>query len=117
MMILRNILTMASALALAACAVGPDYKAPQSASAPAATGPFVSANSPAVSLDPVAADWWRLYDDPVLDGLVADALASNTDVRVAVANIARARASLRGARADRPPHGRATCRETVCQYV
>src|SRR3546814_5415152 len=54
---------------------------------------------------PVAADWWRLYDDPVLDGLVADALANNTDVRVAVANIARARASLRGARADRLPQG------------
>lgn len=102
-MILRNILTAASALALAACAVGPNYKAPQSASAPVATGPFISANSPAVTLAPVAADWWRLYDDPVLDGLVADALASNTDVRVAVANIARARASLRGARADRLP--------------
>lgn len=102
-MMLRNILSAASALALAACAVGPDYKAPQSASAPAATGAFVSANSPAVSLAPVAADWWRLYDDPVLDGLVADALASNSDVRVAVANIARARASLRGARADRLP--------------
>ncbi|WP_137753345.1 TolC family protein [Sphingopyxis sp. L1A2A] len=104
-MTLRNILTAASALALAACAVGPNYKAPQSASAPVATGPFISANSPAVTLAPVAADWWRLYDDPVLDGLVADALASNTDVRVAVANIARARASLRGARADRLPQG------------
>ncbi|WP_149037702.1 efflux transporter outer membrane subunit [Sphingopyxis macrogoltabida] len=104
-MLLRNLITAASALALAACAVGPDYKAPQSASAPAATGPFLSASSPAVSLDPVAADWWRLYNDPVLDGLVADALAANTDVRVAVANIAKARASLRGARADRLPQG------------
>ncbi|WP_120222065.1 efflux transporter outer membrane subunit [Sphingopyxis sp. FD7] len=102
---LRNLVTAASALALAACAVGPDYKAPQSASAPSATGPFVAANSPAMSLDPVAADWWRLYDDPVLDGLVVDALASNTDVRVAVASIARARAALRGARADRLPQG------------
>lgn len=102
-MTLRNLVTAASALALAACAVGPDYKAPQSASAPAATGAFVSANSPAVSLAPVAADWWRLYDDPVLDGLVADALANNTDVRVAVANIAKARAALRGARSDRLP--------------
>ena len=104
-MMLRNLVTAASALALAACAVGPDYKAPQSASAPSATGPFVAANSPAMSLDPVAADWWRLYDDPVLDGLVVDALASNTDVRVAVASIARARAALRGARADRLPQG------------
>jgi NodT family efflux transporter outer membrane factor (OMF) lipoprotein len=102
-MMLRNLVAAASALALAACAAGPDYKAPQSASAPAATGAFVSANSPAVLLAPVAADWWRLYDDPVLDGLVADALASNSDVRVAVANIARARASLRGASADRLP--------------
>ena len=32
-----------------------------------------------------------------------DALAANTDVRVAVANIARARAALRGARSDRLP--------------
>ncbi|WP_295326978.1 TolC family protein [uncultured Sphingopyxis sp.] len=103
MVILRNLVTAASALALAACAAGPDYKAPQSASAPAATGSFVSANSPAISLAPVEADWWRLYDDPVLDGLVADALANNSDVRVAVANIAKARAALRGARSDRLP--------------
>ncbi len=41
--------------------------------------------------------WWRLYNDPVLDQLVTDALAANTDVRVAVARIARARAALRGA--------------------
>ncbi|WP_227340028.1 MULTISPECIES: efflux transporter outer membrane subunit [Sphingopyxis] len=104
-MTLRTLAAAASALALAACAVGPDYKAPQSASAPAATGSFVAASSPAVSLAPVAADWWRLYDDPVLDGLVRDALAANTDVRVAVANIARARAGLRGAGADRLPQG------------
>lgn len=102
-MMLRTILTAASALALAACAVGPDYRAPQSASAPAATGAFVAADSSAVSLDPVAADWWRLYDDPVLDGLVGDALKANSDVRVAVANIAKARAALRGARGDRLP--------------
>lgn len=102
-MMLRTFTVAASALALAACAVGPDYKAPQSASSQAATGSFVSASSPSVSLDPVAADWWRLYDDPVLDGLVQDALAANTDVRVAVANIARARAGLRAANADRLP--------------
>lgn len=104
-MILRTLTVAASALALAACTVGPDYKAPQTASSQATAGPFVSANSPSVSLAPVAADWWRLYDDPVLDGLVTDALAANTDVRVAVANIAKARAGLRGARADRLPQG------------
>src|SRR3546814_1430756 len=52
---------------------------------------------------PADAEWWRLYKDPVLDGLVADALAANTDVRVAVARIARARAALREVRGDRLP--------------
>jgi NodT family efflux transporter outer membrane factor (OMF) lipoprotein len=49
------------------------------------------------------ANWWRLYADPVLDALVADALAANTDVRVAAARIARARAVLREERAAREP--------------
>ena len=47
--------------------------------------------------------WWRLYQDPLLDGLVRDALAANTDIRVAVARLERARAQLRGARSDRLP--------------
>ena len=98
---LRFLLPTVSALALAACAVGPNYVAPPTP--PKAAGPFVSTASPALSTDPVAANWWRLYNDPVLDGLVADALKANTDVRVAVARLERARASLRGARADRLP--------------
>jgi NodT family efflux transporter outer membrane factor (OMF) lipoprotein len=102
MMLLKQLTTLASALALAACAAGPDYAAPQTASA--AAGPFVAANSPAVQpLAPVQGDWWRLYDDPVLDGLIADALAHNTDVRAAVARLARARASLREVKVDRAP--------------
>ncbi|HEU4650825.1 MAG TPA: TolC family protein, partial [Croceibacterium sp.] len=52
---------------------------------------------------PLPADWWRLYDDPVLDGLVTDALAANTDVRQAMARIERARAGLRAAGAARLP--------------
>jgi NodT family efflux transporter outer membrane factor (OMF) lipoprotein len=53
----------------------------------------------------VPADWWRLYEDPVLDGLIADALAHNTDVRAAVARLERARASLREVEVDRLPQG------------
>ena len=100
-MILRNILTAASALALAACAVGPNYAEPKSASAPVATGPFISANSPAVSLAPVAADWWRLYDDPVLDGLIGQALAEDNELEAAAANLRRVRAALGEARVGR----------------
>jgi multidrug efflux system outer membrane protein len=89
------------ATALTACAAGPDYQAPKTASTAAA--PFIGAVPPAVSAAPAADNWWRLYSDPVLDRLVADALAANTDIRVAVARLEKARAQLRGARSDRLP--------------
>ncbi|HWJ68683.1 MAG TPA: TolC family protein [Sphingobium sp.] len=89
-----------SALALSACAAGPDYVAPLPPAA--SSGPFLT-HSPAVSTAPIAADWWKLYNDPVLDGLVQDALAANTDIRVAVAHLEKARAALSGAKADRLP--------------
>jgi len=93
-----------AALALVGCAAGPDYIAPLPPE-PAMAGPFLSAEDGVVSPSPLPADWWRLYDDPALDGLVADALAANTDIRQAAARIVRARAGLRGARADRLPQG------------
>ena len=58
---------------------------------------------PVASIAPVPDDWWRLYDDPVLDGLVRSALAANADLRVAYANLDGARAALRQARAARLP--------------
>ena len=97
----RNLMIAASALALAACATGPDYAAPQTPATSA--GAFIAASPAVDTLKPVKADWWRLYDDPVLDQLVADAIAANTDVRVAVARLEKARAALREVRTDRLP--------------
>ncbi|HWW63202.1 MAG TPA: efflux transporter outer membrane subunit [Sphingomonadaceae bacterium] len=85
---------------LSACALGPDYRpAPPSA---AAAGAFVS--QPAGTRGAALPDqWWRLYDDPALDGFIGEAFAANTDLRVAMANLARARAILSEARAGRFP--------------
>lgn len=98
----RNLtLAAVSALTLAACAVGPNHVAP--APKPAAAGAFVAASNPAFSPAEPAGEWWRLYQDPVLDQLVTDALTHNTDLRVATANLSRARAMLRESRAGRLP--------------
>ena len=97
------ILSAASALALSGCAVGPDRVSPSPPSLSATSGPFLSAQNDIVTANPLPQDWWRLYEDPVLDGLVADALGANTDIRQAVARMDRARAALRGARSDRLP--------------
>ncbi|WP_294333439.1 efflux transporter outer membrane subunit [uncultured Sphingomonas sp.] len=102
---MASIMAAVSALALSACAAGPNYTAP--ARPQSAAGAFLS-TTPAVSTAPVQEGWWRLYNDPVLDRLVTQALAANTDVRVAVARIERARATLRGATSDRLPQGTAS---------
>ncbi|WP_206365653.1 efflux transporter outer membrane subunit [Sphingomonas sp. AAP5] len=94
------LLTSLSALALSACAAGPTYVAPLPP--PTAAAPFVTTTAATVTTD-AELNWWRMYRDPVLDGLVADALAANTDLRVAVARLDTARASLRGAKTDREP--------------
>jgi outer membrane protein, multidrug efflux system len=87
---------MYAALAvLAGCAtVGPDYKLPEGAALrkPAAQAPFASAAEAALRSEPLPPNWWRLYQDPALDALVAKAFAANTDLRAAAANLARARA-------------------------
>src|SRR4051794_7948047 len=100
--LIRTLFPAVSALALAACAaVGPNHAPP--AVPAAAQDKFVSSSFGAVASTPVEDGWWRFYDDPVLDGLVPQALAANKDIAVATANIAVARASLRGARSDRLP--------------
>ncbi|CAN5303170.1 efflux transporter outer membrane subunit [soil metagenome] len=48
-----------------------------------------------------AGDWWRAFNDPVLDGLVERAAAQNTSIQQAAARLAEARALARTVDADR----------------
>lgn len=86
---------------LSACTVGPNYVQPTPP--PKAAGPFVDPGTARVSTAPVEGEWWKLFRDPALDRLIADALAHNTDVRVAAANLKRARAVVSEARTQRLP--------------
>ncbi|MDO6416810.1 efflux transporter outer membrane subunit [Sphingomonas sp. BIUV-7] len=97
---LRALLAPVSLLALAACAVGPNYVPPIASAS--RTAPLIAAGAP-VAESETPDRWWQLYNDPVLDRLIADALAANTDLRVAVARLDKARADLREARNDRLP--------------
>jgi NodT family efflux transporter outer membrane factor (OMF) lipoprotein len=97
----RHILALSAMLALAGCAVGPNYRPPP---APAgATGPLVSLNPAAASPTAPPDDWWRLYSDPLLDRYVAEAFAANADLAAAEANLTAARAVLDASRAGRYP--------------
>lgn len=102
-------LKAAAALALltvSACTtVGPNYHVPDEAvvKRPDAAAPFVGAAEKPFSQAPLPAQWWRLYRDDTLDDLIDKAFAANTDLRVAAANLARARAVLSEAEELRRP--------------
>jgi len=85
-------LPLACAFLLASCAVGPDYERP-AMELPAA---YPERDIGAAAL---RSDWWKLYNDPKLDELVAAALERNADIRLAVARIEEADANLRVANA------------------
>lgn len=97
----RALPALLASLALGACVVGPDHRDPRPA-APA-QAPFASARSPAFTGDEPPGRWWSLFRDPLLDRLIEQALRENTDLRVAAANLRRARAVLRETRAGRLP--------------
>jgi NodT family efflux transporter outer membrane factor (OMF) lipoprotein len=110
---IATLASLALAASLAACAlkpVGPDYQVPAAAivNKPGAAASFAlapaSAASGATFADtPLPAHWWRLYQDPKLDALVEKALAHNTDLRVALANLEKAEASDRAVEGQHKP--------------
>lgn len=94
---------LAASAALTACTtVGPDYQ-PALPDAAARGASLHASTAAAFTPETPPGDWWRLYDDPRLDGFVAQALEANTDLRIAAANLARARGALREARTGQLP--------------
>jgi outer membrane protein, multidrug efflux system len=84
-----------TAAVLAGCAIGPDYKRPRVAEPPTFRG---QVTTEAASL--ADAPWWEVFQDPILKGLVLEALNNNYDAAIAAARVQEARANLRTARSD-----------------
>jgi outer membrane protein, multidrug efflux system len=87
----------ASMLALGACTLEPHYQRPAAPVPPAWTG----AVQPAAEGAGAAQIGWRdFFPDPVLQQLIAQALANNRDLRIATLNVEAAQAQYRIQRAD-----------------
>ena len=87
----RTLLAAAVAVALTACASTPT-RVPEVDLPPATT-----ATVPGIDR------WWVQFNDPQLTALIEESLAANIDLRIAVARIEEARASLRLARSYQFP--------------
>jgi NodT family efflux transporter outer membrane factor (OMF) lipoprotein len=85
-------LTIALPALLAACTVGPDYKAPDTVLPEnwAASG---ITKSPADSKAAVEQEWWKHFNDPVLSQFIQKASTDNFDLKIAGARIGQARAA------------------------
>lgn len=75
---------------LASCVVGPDYHQPK-VDVPADFTGAKEAGASEAQPGADLSDWWRQFGDPVLDRLIADALANNLDVLTAASRISQAR--------------------------
>ena len=94
MLALVIIVIVFATMLLSACTVGPNYTRPD-VDLPKDFG---------VAQSPSPADkWWTLFQDPVLDRYVTEALAANHDLRAAAQRIEQARAQVAIARSDMWP--------------
>jgi len=86
-----------------ACAVGPKYQRP-AVPVPPQFKEFAPQASQGSATSPIAyADWWREFNDAVLDRLEQDAVAANQDIRIAVARVDQAEAAARYAHSFQSP--------------
>jgi multidrug efflux system outer membrane protein len=88
-----------AAVALSACAVGPNYREPTTAAAN-----LVNAQSSGVVAQDPEGAWWQQFDDAELDSLVGRALVQNLDLRIAYDRVREARAVFVGNELDLAPH-------------
>jgi len=69
---------------LSGCLVGPDYVKPK------VETPATFLYEPKEVADTANTEWWKQFDDPVVDQLIAEALANNRNVQIAAANVEQA---------------------------
>src|ERR1700732_4160949 len=84
----RTVVAIA-AFTLAGCMVGPKYHKP----VPPVPAQFKEGGAADSGTPDIAySDWWRVFNDPELSRLEAEAGASNQDIRVAMARVDQAEA-------------------------
>jgi multidrug efflux system outer membrane protein len=91
-------LLAAAALSAAACSFAPKYQRPD-----AGVPQEFRLVKPSEAASVADLPWWEFFKDPVLQGLIREALAANQDLALAAARVEESRALLGVAKADLYP--------------
>jgi outer membrane protein, multidrug efflux system len=81
---MRRFILLALSLLLSGCMIGPNYKRP------GVDIPQTFHYQIKDAQETTNTVWWKQFQDPVLDSLIAEALANNKSVKIAAANIEQA---------------------------
>ena len=85
---MKRLLVCAGTALLAGCLMGPDYRRPS------VVTPVTFQYAAKDAADTADTQWWTQFRDPVLDQLIAEGLAHNSNIAIAAANVEQAAALL-----------------------
>ncbi|HEV7731186.1 MAG TPA: efflux transporter outer membrane subunit [Candidatus Binatia bacterium] len=88
-----------SAVLVVGCAVGPNYKRPAVDAPEVTRGQLTPVEAASLADLP----WWQVFDDPVLQGLITEAIHGNYDLQTAIWRVEQSRQLVGVARADLLP--------------
>ena len=80
------------AVALGGCTVGPEYRRPDAQLPASWTVPSTSVSNGTGSALALG-EWWRSFDDPLLNRLIQEAVEANLELKIAAARVREARAA------------------------
>ena len=96
---IRTAAALLSAVVLAGCAAGPDYVRPQAVVPPAYRELPAGWKVAEPQDDAARGQWWKIFDDPALSGLIDGIDISNQNLRLAEARFRQSREVAAAARA------------------
>lgn len=101
---MRKSLFLVFPVLLAGCTVGPNYAGPPATASDAvARGSFARATPQTTADAPALSNWWEGFDDPLLNTLVADALARSPTIDQVTARVREAQAQARQQKTSQLP--------------
>ena len=99
----RHVIVGAYLVTLCSCAIGPNYRRPTIDTPPAYRGETAPTAAPADATSLADLPWWHVFQDPVLQGLIEEALVDSYDVRIIASRVEQARFAVGVTRADLLP--------------
>src|SRR4029450_6386784 len=88
---LEGILLVSTLLGFAGCMVGPNFHRPKAT----VSANWLDSGDPRVSTESATdREWWKAFDDPALDRLIARAYQENLSLRQAGVRVLKTRAEL-----------------------